>query len=95
MILEDVLPSMRKGKSIKRTRKSHNQAQLVISFFYGKLCCKYLFKSGKSFVDKKYQFSNEDLLIDDWEIVDNWGEIVDDWDTVNDCEIEDDWEIVE
>ena len=35
------------------------------------------------------KFSNEDLLIDDWEIVDDWGEIVDDWDIVNDCEIED------
>ena len=86
MIIEEVLPLLRKGKSIKRTRKSHNQALLVISFFYGKLCCKYLFKSGKSFVDKKYQFSNEDLLMDDWEIVDDW-DIVSDVEIVDDCEI--------
>ena len=33
MIIEEVLPLLRKGKSIKRTRKSHNQALLVISFF--------------------------------------------------------------
>ena len=70
MLLEEALAFMRKGKSIKRTRKSNNQAILIVKFLYGKLCCQYSFKSGKGFVDKHYKFSNEDLLTDDWEIVD-------------------------
>jgi hypothetical protein len=70
MILEEVLPLLRKGKSIKRARKSNNQAILVIKFLYGNLCCKYSFKSGKGFIDKHYKFSNEDLLTEDWELED-------------------------
>jgi hypothetical protein len=70
MLLEEALALMRKGKSIKRTRKSNNQAMLIVKFVYGKLCCQYLFKSGKGFEDKHYKFSNEDLLTDDWEAVD-------------------------
>ena len=78
MTLEEVLPLLRKGKSIKRTRKSNNQALMIVWFASGtKLNCKFLFKSGKEFNDYYYKFANEDLISDDWEIVDDW-EFLDD-----------------
>ncbi len=82
MTLEEVLPLLREGKSITRTRKSYNQASMIVWFVSGtKLNCKFLYKSGKEFNDYHYKFSNEDLIADDWEIVYNW-DILDDYEIV-------------
>jgi len=67
MKLEKALPLLRKGKSIKRTKKS---SSIIVNFAFGnKLSCKYLYNSGKEFNDFYYNFTNEDLLADNWEIV--------------------------
>jgi len=67
MKLEKALPLLRKGKSIKRTKKS---STMIVKFVSGKyLNCKYLYNSGKEFDDTYYKFANEDLLADNWEIL--------------------------
>ena len=67
MIIEKALPFLRKGKSIKRTKKS---STMIVKFASGKyLNCKYLYNSGKEFNDTNYKFSNEDILVDNWEVV--------------------------
>jgi hypothetical protein len=67
MKLEKALPLLRKGKSIKRAKKS---STMIVKFASGKyLNCKYLYNSGKEFIDFCYNFTNEDLIADNWEIV--------------------------
>ena len=67
MKLEKAIPLLRKGKSIQRIRKS---STMVIKFASGKyLNCTYSYSSGKEFNDIHYKFSNEDILADNWEIV--------------------------
>jgi hypothetical protein len=67
MKLEKALPLLRKGKSIKRVKKS---SIMIVNLNLGKyLGCKSLFNSGEEFNDTYYKFTNEDLLADNWEVV--------------------------
>ena len=59
---------MKKGKSIRRIRKT---SSVILQLKYEKyFWCKYIFQSGKEFTERNYKITKEDLYAENWEMTD-------------------------
>ena len=68
MKFEKALLHLKKGKSIKRIRKT---SSVILHLEYGKyIWCKYIYESGKEFTERNYKITKEDLNAENWEILD-------------------------